>query len=124
VPLAVDGNPTTAWRTSTYFDPLSLQKSGVGLMVDLGEPTDVSDVRLTMIGAGTDLELRAAPDATTAPTSPEQMRVVAQQAGAGTDVTLEPNRPVTTQYLLIWLTELPAVEGGFRGQVAEVVVRS
>jgi hypothetical protein len=52
------------------------------------------------------------------------MRVVAQQAGAGTDVTLEPNRPVTTQFLLIWLTELPAVEGGFRGQVAEVVVRS
>jgi hypothetical protein len=124
VPLAVDGNPTTAWRTSTYFDPLSLQKSGVGLMVDLGEPTDVSDVRLTMIGSGTDLELRAAPDATAAPTSPEQMRVVAEEAGAGTDVTLAPGRPVTTQFLLIWLTELPAVDCGFRGQVAEVVVRS
>lgn len=124
VPLAVDGNPATAWRTSTYFDPLSLQKSGVGLMVDLGEPTEVSDVRLTMIGAGTDLELRAAPDASAAPTSPEQMRVLAEEAGAGTDVTLAPDRPVTTQFLLVWLTELPAVDGGFRGQVAEVVVRS
>jgi hypothetical protein len=124
VPLAVDGNPATAWRTSTYFDPLSLQKSGVGLMVDLGEPTEVADVRLTMIGAGTDLELRAAPDATAAPTSPDQMRVVAEEAGAGTDVTLAPERPVTTQFLLVWLTELPAVDGGFRGQVAEVVVRS
>jgi Protein kinase domain len=124
VPLAVDGNPATAWRTSTYFDPLSLQKSGVGLMVDLGEPTEVADVRLTMIGAGTDLELRAAPDATAAPTSPDQMRVVVEEAGAGTEVTLAPDRPVTTQFLLVWLTELPAVDGGFRGQVAEVVVRS
>ena len=124
VPLAVDGNPATAWGTSTYFDPLSLQKSGVGLMVDLGEPTAVSDVRLTMIGAGTDLELRAAPDASAAPTAPDQMRVLAEEDGAGTDVTLAPDRPVTTQFLLIWLTELPAVEGGFRGQVAEVVVRS
>jgi hypothetical protein len=124
VPLAVDGNPATAWRTSTYFDPLSLQKSGVGLMVDLGEPTEVADVRLTMIGAGTDLELRAAPDATAAPTSPDQMRVVAEEAGAATDVTLAPDQPVTTQFLLVWLTELPAVDGGFRGQVAEVVVRS
>ncbi len=124
VPLAVDGDPATAWRTSTYFDPLSAQKSGVGLMVDLGEPTDVADVQVTLLGSGTDVELRAAPDATAAPTAPEQMRVVAEETGAGTDLTLAPDRPVTTQFLLIWLTELPAVEGGYRGQVAEVVVRS
>ena len=124
VPLAVDGNPTTAWRTSTYFDPLSLQKSGVGLMIDLGKPTEVSDVAVTFIGSGTDVELRAAPDATTRPTSADQMRVVAKQAAAGTEVTLAPDQPVTTQFLLVWLTELPAVDGGYRGQVAEVVVRS
>ena len=48
-------------------------------MIDLGKPTEVSDVQLTMLGAGTDIELRAAPDATAPPTSPEQMRVVARQ---------------------------------------------
>ena len=124
VPLTVDGNPTTAWRTSTYFDPLSLQKSGVGLMIDLGKATDVADVELRLLGSGTDVELRAAPDATARPSSPEQMRVVAQQAAAGTQVTLAPDRPVNTQFLLVWLTELPAVDGGYRGEVAEVVVRS
>ncbi len=124
VPLATDGDPATAWRTSTYFDPLSQQKSGVGLMVDLGEPVEVSDVRLTMIGAGTDLELRAAPDARTAPTSLEQTEVVARAPGAGTEVTLAPDEPVTTRFVLVWLTELPAVDGGYRGQVAEIVVRS
>ena len=34
------------------------------------------------------------------------------------------DQPVTTQFLLVWLTELPADDGGYRGQVAEVVVRS
>ena len=124
VPLATDGDPATAWRTSTYFDPLSQQKSGVGLMLDLGEPVDVTDVRLTMIGAGTDLELRAAPDARTAPTSLDQTEVVARAPGAGTQVTLAPDEPVTTRFVLLWLTELPAVDGGYRGQVAEIVARS
>lgn len=123
-PLAIDGDPATAWRTSTYFDPLSQQKAGVGLMVDLGEAVEVSDVRLTMIGAGTDLELRAAPDAQTAPTGLDQTEVVASAAGAGTQVTLAPDAPVTTRFLLVWLTELPAVDGGYRGQVAEIVARS
>jgi hypothetical protein len=123
-PLAVDGDPTTAWRTSTYFDPLSLQKPGVGLMVDLGKPVDVADVRLTLLGAGTELELRAAPGADAAPTALAQTRRVAAQSGAGTEVTLAPRQPVTTRYLLIWLTDLPPVEGGYRGQVAEITVRA
>ena len=46
-------------------------------MVDLGEPVEVADVRLTMIGEGTDLELRAAPDAGTAPTGLDQTEGVA-----------------------------------------------
>ena len=39
-------------------------------------------------------------------------------------MTLTPDRPVTTRFLLVWLTELPQVAGGYRGRVAEVVVRS
>ena len=38
------------------------------------------------------------------------------------EVTLDD--PVRTRYLVLWLTALPSVEGGFQGQVAEVVVRS
>ena len=39
-------------------------------------------------------------------------------------MTLAPDEPVTTRFVLVWLTELPAVDGGYRGQVAEIVVRS
>ena len=46
-PLAVDGKPATAWQTSTVLpEPPAALKSGVGLLVDLGKPTQVGSVRL------------------------------------------------------------------------------
>ncbi len=32
------------------------------------------------------------------------------------------DEPATGRYLVIWLTALPEVDGGFRGEIAEVVV--
>jgi hypothetical protein len=31
---------------------------------------------------------------------------------------------VRTRFLVVWLTKLPAVTGGYRGEIAEVTVRS
>ena len=42
---------------------------------------------------------------------------------AGPKATLTPPSPVTGRYVVVWLTSLPAVSGGFRGQIDEVVVR-
>ncbi|MDQ3616191.1 MAG: protein kinase family protein [Actinomycetota bacterium] len=123
-PLAADGDPATAWRTSTYYDPLNLLKDGVGLMVDLGEPVAVSQVRLTLIGEPTDLELLASRQGADAPTDTTGLRQVATAAAAGTRADLELRRPVTTRYLVVWLTSLPPSEGGFQGQIAEIAPRS
>ena len=41
-----------------YFDPLELQKSGVGLVLDLGAPADVSEVVIRPQGGPTDIEVR------------------------------------------------------------------
>jgi len=124
VGLAIDGNPGTAWTTSTYYDPLNLLKDGVGLTVDLGEPTEVSEAKLTLVGTPTNLELLAPQDGRTVPAGTEGLETVASMKNAGTTVELELTEPVTTQYLVVWLTSLPAVEGGFKGQIAEIVVRS
>ncbi len=126
VPLAVDGDKATAWQTLTYRGNPKLGglKSGVGLLVDLGKPTAVGEVRLTLVGKPTSLELLAAPDATTAPTSTDGLTTVASQEGAGADLDLELKKPVKTQWLVVWLTSLPPVPGGFKGQVAEITVRS
>ena len=127
--LAVDGKPGTAWRTSTYYDPLEEQKSGVGLLVDLGRPKKVSDVRLTLLGSPTedrptDLEILAAPRDATAPTSTDGLTKAAKAEGAGTQVNLPLTKDVTTRWLVVWFTRLPTVPGGYQARVAEISVRS
>lgn len=126
VGLAVDGKPGTAWTTVTYrrTPKLGGLKSGVGLLVDLGEKTRVGDVRLTLGGSPTSLQILAAPTATSAPTSTEGLTKVASDAGAGTRVDLRLEKPVSTRWLVVWLTEVPPVAGGFQGRVAEISVRS
>jgi len=122
--LAIDGNPATAWRTSTYYDPISELKSGVGLLVDFGGRKRVGEVRLTLLGNGTSLDVLAAPGEDSAPTSNEDLQKVASVAGAGTDVDLRLKKDVTTRWLAVWLTALPRVPGGYQGRVAEISVRS
>lgn len=125
-PLAIDGKPDTAWQSVTYYDnpKLGLLKDGVGLVVDLGSSVKVSSVRLDLVGSPTSLQLLAADDGAAAPTGLDGLRKVASAVGAGTSVDLEPKKPVTTQYLVVWLTSLPAVSGGYQGQIAEIAARS
>ena len=124
--LAVDGDPSTAWSTLTYYnDPrLGLLKDGVGLLVDLGAPAEVRRVDLALVGTPTDLEILAARGAGGIPRSVDGLRRVAAVKGAGTDVRLRLDPAVTTRYLVVWLTSLPAVPDGFAGQVAEIRVLS
>lgn len=119
--LAVDGDPETAWRTSTYDDQLGPPpglKTGVGLVVDLGSSQEVSQIDLTTIGSPTDVSYYLTDQA---PSGVANLKPVAQVAGAGTEETTTLKSPATGRYLVVWLTSLPAVEGGFRGEIAEVV---
>jgi serine/threonine kinase PknH len=121
-PLAVDGNPATAWTTLHYiqqFGPGGL-KSGVGLVLDLGASHDVSQVELTTVGSPTSVSIYVSP------TDPQNL-VGLDAAGSavitGTRGSVSLDKPVTGRYVVVWLTRLPAVPGGFRGGVAEAVVR-
>ena len=49
---------------------------------------------------------------------------MASRQGVGGDVVLGGDEPVTTRYVVLWLTALPSVSGGYQGSVSEVVVRS
>jgi hypothetical protein len=126
VPLATDGDPGTAWRTLRYDDGprLAPYKAGVGLLLDLGEDTDVRDVTVTLVGSPYDVQLLAAPAGATArPTGTGGLRAVAGAEGASGKVHLAPDQAVTTRYLVVWLTALPRVDGGYQGGIAEVAVR-
>ena len=120
--LAVDGDPATAWSTQTYtqnFGPQGL-KTGVGLVLDLGADHDVSQVDLTTVGSPTRVQVYVTSQK---PTSLQGLGVAGQTTVTGShgDVTLDP--APTGRYVVVWLTQLPATAGGFRGEVAEVVVK-
>ena len=120
---AVDGDLATSWPTQTYFDPLELQKAGVGLLLDLGSPVPVQEVDLTLLGQPSDVEIRVAPeDQQGVPATPEGFIQLGRAQAAGTTVTVTGDAR-TTRYVLVWLTRLPQVDDGWRGGVTEVALR-
>ncbi|MFI6419289.1 protein kinase family protein [Streptomyces sp. NPDC050842] len=118
---AYDGDPNTFWHTVNYYgSDFANLKSGVGLILDLGTAQEISSVDLSFVG-DTSVELRTAPsDASSAPSTPDGFTT--QADGSGSNVTLKPTKPVTTRYVLVWLTELPANDGGYRGKLAEIKI--
>lgn len=120
-PLAVDGNPDTAWRTQIYKQQLGPGgiKSGVGLVIDLGSAAEITAVRVQFEGAPTTVRLYVSDDEVTELTG---RRPVAEGVADGTELELALEAPVTGRYVVVWLTSLPKVAGGFRSRVAEVEV--
>ncbi|MEU2116636.1 protein kinase family protein [Streptomyces sp. NPDC016459] len=118
---AYDGDPSTSWHTVSYANAeFGYLKAGVGLVLDLGKAQEISSVELAFTG-DTSVELRtAASDASSAPYTLDDFTT--QASDDGTDVTLKPTKPVTTRYVLVWLTKLPNNDGGFRGRLTEIKI--
>lgn len=121
-PLAVDGDPATAWRTQTYFDqfgPGGL-KTGIGIVVDLGESREVSQIDLTTLGSPVGVSYYLSDDD---PSAVADLQPVARGSVADGRLRTSLEEPATGRYLIVWLTSLPPVEGGFRAEIAEVGIR-
>ncbi len=120
VPLAVDGNPATAWYTQHYASAsFGNLRPGVGLLLDLQRATSVQAVGLRLATPGVDLRVYASD-------SPDTLlagRPVAAAASAPATLDLTVNRPVTARYLLVWFTRLAPSDGGYRAGVSDIVVR-
>ena len=84
-------------------------------------------VRLS--GDDTDVQLRVpAEDPATTSTAPmgsdKSWRSVATRSGAGSTATLTPEAPVTTRFVLVYLTSLPKEGSGYKGGIYEAEVLS
>ena len=119
--LAVDGNPATAWSTSRYNENLGPGglKTGVGLVLDLGAARQVTQVDLTTVGSPTSVRVFVLPRR---PASLVGQVPVGEATLSGTTGTVSIKSPAAGRYVVVWLTSLPAVRGGFRGEIAEAVV--
>jgi putative peptidoglycan lipid II flippase len=118
-PLAVDASPSTAWLTVHYKAADMSGKPGVGLLLDLGAPRPVSAVSLRLVGNGTDLAVLATDDPRA---KVDTFTSLAQVTSAGQALVLRVPRPVTTRYLVVWLTALPSADGSYQGGIADVRV--
>lgn len=121
---AYDGDPNTSWPTMRYdgYSKFGNLKDGVGIVLDLGKVQQVAKVDVTFQGS-TAVELRTAPEGATS--QPDQPGGFATQAsGHGSQVSLAPAKPVMTRYVLVWLTDLPAGGGGYKGQISDIKITS
>ncbi|MET9348632.1 protein kinase family protein [Streptomyces termitum] len=118
---AYDGDPSTFWHTLNYTNAkFGNLKTGVGIVLDLGTAKEIRSVDLLFNGS-TDVQVRTAPaDASSAPSAASGFTT--QASGGGTDLKLALPKPVTTRYVLVWMTKLPMNQGQFRGQLAEVKI--
>ena len=118
-PRAIDDDPASFWNSSTYdtadFGNL---KDGLGLLVALNGPSQVGGVTISVNGSGGTVELRNAPNQ-----GFEGSEVLASSPVTGEPIDLALEAPVEAQYLLLWWTELPETDSGFRIELSQVQVR-
>ncbi|MGH3676185.1 MAG: murein biosynthesis integral membrane protein MurJ, partial [Mycobacterium sp.] len=123
--LAIDGNPATMWPTDTYTDatPFPGFKNGVGLMLQLSQPTTIGSVTIDVTSTGTAVEIRSAEapapaslEDTTELTGPTSLK-----QGSNT-ITVDNATP--TSNLLVWISTLGTVNGESRTDISEITLNA
>ncbi|HEX7745290.1 MAG TPA: protein kinase family protein [Micromonosporaceae bacterium] len=131
----VDGDENTGWDTDRYrnFPNFGNKKDGMGLLIDLKEPREVSDVQVLLSAPGASVQLRAGsidPGATRTGDSQivQSFRRIGEpfEEYSATKMTFSGFQAEQKfQYLLVWITKLPrADEGGYKIGVQEITVRA
>lgn len=135
---AIDGNPSTAWSTSYYYNHPNLGglKPGTGLLIDMGKEVRLSQVELLFSSAGgpTTASIYLGNNPTdTKTTALSNFTLVSPSASASGDHKFPVSSQATGRYVLIWLTSLPklpktpsgapAGNSYYEGQIYNVVVR-
>lgn len=123
--LAIDGDPGTAWSTDTYFDPQPFPKfkDGVGLLLQLAEPTSLSAVAVDLNSSGTVVQIRASASATPAKLSDTTELSPPAALSPGHHV-IPVTSSVPTTFVLFWISTLGSTGGKSRSDISEVTLQS
>jgi hypothetical protein len=117
-----DASEETFWETEGYDEP-DMDKNGVGIFFDLGQPSQVTRIRIRTPTPGWQFEVRGAndtsfEDAQALQGADGEMEFVANaDPGQPVFVQLE---PATYSHYLIWITLLPETGAPHRVQISEV----
>jgi len=111
--LANDGDVQTAWRSENYFDGV-LGKPGIGLLLDLGERSEVLGLRLWTPHPGFRFGVAIGDD-------PDALVDEVGNEVTSTSLSRVSLRG-TGRYVLVWITSVVPVDDGIRAEVGEVRV--
>jgi len=113
-----DEDPSTFWQSEGYQGPkFGGLKSGVGLVVDLGQDVTPSSITLTLPNPSSlELYLGSEPDRTGA----NLIGTVTNQQG---EVSVPVTDSATGRYVIVWFTDAPQVaDGRWRAMLSEIAV--
>ncbi|MHB8185838.1 MAG: protein kinase family protein [Dermatophilaceae bacterium] len=118
-PRVYDGNPATAWSSEGYnsaaFGGL---KKGVGVLLDLGQPTSVNQVAIDLAKGPVDFTVYAA-------TTPglDGATVIGSATAASGHVELKAASTMPrAQYVIVWFTKLAPDAPWFRAAISEIAL--
>lgn len=101
-PLAVDGDPSTYWKTEHYS---SFSKKGVGLVLDAGRNRTLVRVVVSTDGSGSSAQILLGTD----PAGP--FRAVSADRPLRGSTAFPLRKGSTGRYLVVWITSLPQAIG-------------
>ena len=109
------------WSTQTYTTAeFGALKSGVGLLIDLGEAREVSTVTLPSATPGLAVQLLAGDEAPSG--DPEGMAEAASATTGDEETELAGADAGAHRYWMVWVSELAETDGGFSATVETPVV--
>ncbi|QUR69475.1 murein biosynthesis integral membrane protein MurJ [Mycobacterium spongiae] len=123
--LAIDGDPATSWQTDIYTDPVPFPsfKNGVGLMLQLPQPTVVGAVTIDVSSTGTKVEIRSSRTPTPATLEDTTVLTSATALKPG-DNTIQVKAAPPTSNLLVWISTLGTVDDDSRAAISEITIRA
>jgi putative peptidoglycan lipid II flippase len=121
---AIDGNVTTVWPTDVYSDPNPFPnfKNGVGLLLQLPQPTTLSSVDINVDSTGTTVQIRSAQSANPSTLEDTTELTPSTPLKPGNNTITVPSA-APTSYVLVWIDTLGTVDGASRTDVAEITLK-
>lgn len=98
---AFDGDPGTAWKTETYRTSFAKQKSGVGLLIDMGRQSEVNVVTILSETQGWTASIYVADDFSDGSGSWGEPQAVIEDQDGNAEVSIG---GAVGRQLLLWIT--------------------
>ncbi len=113
------------WPIDTYSDPEPFPnfKNGVGLMLELSEPTTLSAVKIDLNSTGTEVEIRSASSPSPSSLDDTTELTPATPVRPGSN-TIEISDAAPTANVRVWVSKLGKVDGESRSDIAEITLEA